>query len=99
MADFELVLLVFCYAQPPIMGFVLFLLARPALISRALAFQLRGVRKRQKSVRFFECAVYARLIGHLRYDIQILAFCALFIIYDVDLVFFLAEATHYELWG
>ena len=54
-------------------------------------------RIKKKSVRFFECAVYARLIGHLRYDIQILAFCALFIIYDVDLVFFLAEATHYEL--
>ena len=99
MGDFELALVVLCYAQPPILGFILFMVARPALISRALFLQLRGVRKRQKSVRFFECAVYSRLIGHLRYDLQVLAFCAVFIIYDVDLVFFLAEVTHYELWG
>jgi NADH:ubiquinone oxidoreductase subunit 3 (subunit A) len=50
-------------------------------------------------VRFFECAAYARLLGQLRYDLQVLALCAVFLLYDVDLVFFLAEATSQSWWA
>jgi NADH:ubiquinone oxidoreductase subunit 3 (subunit A) len=56
-----------------------------------------GVRQRLRNVRFFECAAVPRLVGTLRYNIQGLAFCGLFLIYDVDLVFFFAEGLMYEM--
>ena len=56
------------------------------------------MRRRLKSTRFFECAAYARLVGWLRYGTQGLALCAVFLIYDVDLVFFFAEVTTFDQW-
>ena len=55
-----------------------------------------GVRQRLRSTRFFECAAYSRLVGWLRYGTQGLALCAVFLIYDLDLIFFFAEMSAYD---
>ncbi len=57
-----------------------------------------GVRQRLRSTRFFECAAYSRLVGWLRYGTQGLALCAVFLIYDLDLIFFFAEMSTYDHW-
>ena len=92
-SDLLIVLLV--YAQPPLLGLLLAMVIRPALVDAAWFSRYMGARQRFRSTRFFECASYARLTGWLRYGTQSLALCAVFLIYDIDLVFFFAEMITY----
>jgi len=92
----DLAFLLFCYMQPPILGFILFMVARQGLINKALFSYQRAARKRFKNVRFFECGVYSRLLGALRYDLQALSFTVMFVLYDVDLFFFFSEVLFSE---
>lgn len=95
----EALFLVGVYTQPVLLGFILFFLARPGLLSRVLFLQLKAPRRRTKSTRFFECAAYSRLVGQFRLELLTLGLALAFIVYDVDLVFFLAEATCWQHWG
>jgi NADH:ubiquinone oxidoreductase subunit 3 (subunit A) len=52
---------------------------------------LTGARRHRKNARFFECAARPRLLGFFTYEVPLLAFCALFVLYDADLLFFLPE--------
>jgi NADH:ubiquinone oxidoreductase subunit 3 (subunit A) len=94
--SYETVLTVIVYVQPVIVGLALFLVYRKRLASRSLFSQQRGVRRHLKSIRFFECASFSRLIGQLHYDLPILALSVLFLLYDIDLVFFFAEAANWS---
>jgi len=94
----DLVVVVLVYAQPPLLGLILMFAVWARLTDSAWLAQSLGVRQRLRSTRFFECAAYSRLVGWLRYGTQGLALCAVFLIYDVDLVFFFAEATMFEQW-
>jgi NADH:ubiquinone oxidoreductase subunit 3 (subunit A) len=96
MCLFDTVVLVIVYIQPPVMGVLLALRFRPGLIDTAWWARSLGIRQRQKSTRFFECAAYSRLSGWVRYGTQSLALCAVFLLYDVDLVFFFTEVTAFE---
>jgi hypothetical protein len=93
----DLSVLAVVYAQPPLLGLLLATTLRPGLLSSAWLSRYLGVRQRTRSTRFFECAAYARLTGWLRYGTQSLGFCALFLLYDLDLIFFFAEMTAVEL--
>jgi len=99
MLDLEFILAVCMFAQPPFFGFIFFILARRGIASRFFFSFLKTTRKRFKSVKFFECAVYSRLVNAIQYDIYVLSFCVLFILYDVDLIFFFAEAISYDQWS
>lgn len=93
MLNVEFVLASVAFIQPPIFGFLFFSLSRSGLASRHLLALLKATRARHKSVKFFECASYARLLNTVQYDVFVLSFCVLFILYDVDLIFFFTEAT------
>lgn len=47
--------------------------------------------KKLKNTKYFECATYSQKTIYLRYDIQVLSLATMFIIYDVDLLFFISE--------
>ncbi len=96
MADLEFFIAVCMLAQPPFFGFIFFSVTRSGVASRFFFSYLKTTRKRFKSVKFFECAVYSRLLNSIQYDIYVLSFCVLFILYDVDLIFFVAEAVCFE---
>jgi len=85
--------------QPMLLALLLFLLTHQGVFTGNLFFKVLGVRQRSKSVRFFECAAYSRLVGHLRYNLQALSLLAVFVIYDVDLFFFVAEVITFDTWG
>jgi NADH:ubiquinone oxidoreductase subunit 3 (subunit A) len=99
MLDLEFILAVCMFSQPPFFGFLFFIVARAGVTSRFFFSYLKTTRKRFKSVKFFECAVYSRLVNSIQYDINVLSFCILFILYDVDLIFFFTEVTNFENWG
>lgn len=99
MSSPELCVLVAAYAQPVFVGWALFALTAAGVGAPYLLSRIAGARRRVKASRFFECAVYSRLPGQLKYDTQALGPLVAFLIYDVDLVFFLAEATHMPVWG
>jgi NADH:ubiquinone oxidoreductase subunit 3 (subunit A) len=84
------------FVQPPIFGFIFFALSRSGVAAKFFFSFLRATRVRYKSVKFFECAVYSRLVNSIQYDIFVLSFCILFILYDVDLIFFFTEVVCYE---
>ena len=100
-ADAALVAL--CYAQPPILGAVLFVAARRRLATSATLGSLGLVRQRRPGVRAFECAVAPRLGAgagaHPGAEGAAWAFVALFLIYDLDLLFFLSEAAFFHHWS
>jgi NADH:ubiquinone oxidoreductase subunit 3 (subunit A) len=92
----DVVVFFFIYAQPPLVGCVLALLVRRGLGVTPLFSWLSGSRRHRKNVRFFECAARPRLLSFFTYEIPMLAFCALFILYDADLLFFLPEVVSGE---
>jgi hypothetical protein len=96
MVTFDFFINLLILTQPLILGLVLFLLAHLGVFTNNFFFKNFGLRNHPKSVRFFECAAYSRLVGHLRYNIQALSLLAVFIIYDVDLFFFIAEVVAFE---
>ena len=99
MGELEFFIAVCMFAQPPFFGFIFFAVTRSGVASRFFFSFLKTTRKRFKSVKFFECAVYSRLINSVQYDIYVLSFCILFVLYDVDLIFFIGEAVCFEQWA
>ena len=96
-ADFYINLLVM--TQPALLGLLLFLISRQGIFVNNFIFKNLGLRHHNKSLRFFECAAYSRLVGHLRYNIQALSLLAVFIIYDIDLFFFITEVLTFDTWS
>jgi NADH:ubiquinone oxidoreductase subunit 3 (subunit A) len=99
MLSLEFVTACLAIMQPPIFGFLLFSLGRLGVGSKFFFSHLKSTRRRFKSVKFFECAVYSRLINQAQYDVVTLALCVLFILYDVDLIFFFTEAVCIGQWS
>lgn len=99
MLSAEFIVAFFMFLQPPVFGFLFFALVRNGIISTHLFSFLKTSRRRLQSVKFFECAAHPRLLNAVQYDIFILSFCVLFILYDVDLIFFFTEAVNYEGWS
>jgi hypothetical protein len=97
-------LLVVVYAQPPVLGAALFVLGKRRLASAAALGALGLGRQRRPGVRAFECAVAARLgVGGLGpqggSEGACWAFLALFLIYDLDFLFFLSEVVCFHHWA
>jgi|LauGreDrversion4_2_1035121.scaffolds.fasta_scaffold88720_3 NADH:ubiquinone oxidoreductase subunit 3 (subunit A) len=92
----ELGLIMLAYVQPVVIGLLLCLSWRIVLVDVLWFVGATALRQRLRSTRFFECAAYSRLGGWLRYSTQALGLVALFLLYDVDLLFFFSEVTHYE---
>jgi NADH:ubiquinone oxidoreductase subunit 3 (subunit A) len=93
MAWADTALFFFLYLQPPVLGLVLVLAVRRGLEVAPLFSWITGARRHRKGARFFECAARPRLVGFFSYEVPLLAFCALFILYDADLLFFLPEVV------
>ena len=92
----DTILLVIVYTQPFIMGLLVLIASRPRLSVFYWTTRNVSTRHHAKGTRFFECAAYPRLTGWLRYGTQGLALCAVFLLYDLDLVFFFSEVTNFE---
>lgn len=86
-------------AQPAVLGLLLYVSLRFHALAHSLFLTGTGARRRLAGVRFFECAALPRLVGRVRYTLPSLALCVLFVLYDVDLIFFLAETTAFEQWS
>ena len=87
------------FLQPPIFGFLFFALVRNGITNAHLFAFLKTTRRRTTGVKFFECATHSRLINAAQYDIFIVALCVLFVLYDIDLVFFFTEAVAIDSWS
>ena len=94
----DVVALLVFYGQPPIIGLILVLAMRRGLSLSPYFNWVSGARRHRKGARFFECGVRPRLQAQFSYEVPLLTFCALFVLYDADLIFFLPEATACELW-
>jgi NADH:ubiquinone oxidoreductase subunit 3 (subunit A) len=96
MLTWEFVLIVVTLIQPPIVGLLLLGLTRLSLISTSFGSFTKTTRRRLYSAKFFECAAHPRLLHAAHYDIVAISLCVVFVLYDVDLVFFFVEAVCFE---
>lgn len=99
MLDLDLSLMLIFYVQPPVLAYIIFLLTKNFIFNFTWFENISNVKKKRKSIKFFECSVYSRLINYYKYDIHCLIFCILFILYDVDLVFFFSEVIFLDNWS
>lgn len=88
----DVVLLLFLYVQPPLIGLLLLFATRRGLSVLPYFSWVTGARRHRKGARFFECGARPRLLSFFSYEIPMLTFCGLFVLYDADLFFFLPEA-------
>jgi NADH:ubiquinone oxidoreductase subunit 3 (subunit A) len=99
MLDFDFILSLISYIQPPILTYIIFFFTKNFIFNFSWFEQLSFIKKKKKSIKFFECSVYSRLINYYHYDIHCLIFCILFILYDVDLIFFFSEIIFFDTWS
>lgn len=83
--------------QPLFIGIIFFLYSGFGL--SALVPYLGGSRDNKIGLRFYECTASSRGTPYINYDLFVVAFCVLFLIYDVDLIFFLSEVTYVSSWS
>ena len=93
MGALDLVIAGIASLQPILLAFIIAATARMGVSLKFFFVNFDGARTRIRAVKFFECASHSRLVASARYDISSLLFCALFIIYDVDLLYFVFEVT------
>lgn len=99
MFDLDFVIMLICYIQPPVLSYIIFVFTKNSVFSYSWFEQLSFIKKKKKSIKFFECSAYSRLINYYQYDIHCFIFCILFILYDVDLIFFFSESVFIESWS
>lgn len=104
MLTMEGAITVLVYLQPPVIGIVFFCVAWRRLTSSQVYSVLGLIRQRRPAVRAFECAVPSRLGqggagAQNGVELSCQAFLALFLLYDLDYLFFLSEAVHYYHWS
>ena len=100
MAISELLLLILSCAQPAIIGLLAFVGLGRQVSSKDLAQSLSSMHQKLGVYRSYECATYSRLNGLVKYQISFFSIVVAYIVYDIDLVFFVAEVVmvpHYGL--
>lgn len=55
-----------------------------------------NIRKKNNNLNYFECSSYSKNKFIISYDIFIICLATLFIIYDVDLIFFLTQTLNIQ---
>ena len=58
-----------------------------------------NIRNKQLTTKFYECSTYSKLSGNFSYNIYSISTCVIFIVYDVDVVFFVPEITNISLYS
>jgi len=87
------VILVSCL-QPALLGVLVWVGGGRWLGSLAPTAPLSAPRSRGADLRLFECATSGRLTSTVEFGINTLALCMAFLLYDVDVFFFLPAAAH-----
>lgn len=99
MLDLDFFILIFCYLQPIFLAYIIFNFTKNNIFFYSWFDQLFYIKKKKKSVKFFECAAYVRRLNFFQFDIHYIIFCVIFIIYDIDLIFFLSESFFITFWS
>lgn len=97
--DFELVVGLLAFLQLAGLLGVVGLLGRAVWGGSIEGRWAGSTRRRSRNVQFFECAAYGRLASHFKYEIPGLSVCLLFLLYDLDLCFFIVEVLGCLSWG
>lgn len=99
MFTLDLFVILFSIIQPSIFGLFLFLFIRSAIPGKLFFSSLKNAKKRYKGTRFFECATFPRLLGKVKYELHTLTFIVAFVVYDVDLLFFISGSILVDSWS
>ena len=99
MFDMDFFIICICYLQPVIISYFIFNMTKNSVFLYSWFEQITFIKKKKKSVKFFECASYSRRFSVFQFDIHYIIFCVIFIVYDVDLVFFISESFFLVFWS
>jgi hypothetical protein len=95
----DCLLLLFVLAQPHLLTTVAMVVGRLRALALVWAEWVVLLRSRSRGIRFFECSAITRQLGLLRYSNVSTGLCVLFVLYDLDLLFFFAEMVAMIVWA
>lgn len=99
MGSIEFVLLITANLQLVILLGLLYFKVPSSFFTFSWLKRLKGQKNERRGGKFYECSVRPRLVTKVQYNLPILGFCVLFIIYDVDLIFFMPMVVSSAVWS
>lgn len=99
MGSLEFFLLIASVMQLVVLLSLLYFKMPSAFANFSWLKRLKTQKNSRRGGKFYECSVRPRLLTKVQYNLPILGFCILFIIYDVDLIFFMPMVTSTALWS
>ena len=94
MFSFEFLILCISCFQPLVLGILVFI-GIGNITTKIFLNKAGSIRSKLSSFRFYECATYSRLTSMVVYGSQFFSIFLAFLIYDVDLIFILAEVIFF----
>lgn len=77
---------------------VMFILFKKSILLFPWLGSFYNEKKKRINLKFFECSSFSKSISYFQYDLHCFIFCFLFILYDVDMVFFISETIFFNKW-
>lgn len=93
MSYFDLIIVIIACFQPIIIGFVVTIGISQVTLSFSVFKKLSAHKSKVTSTRLYECSTNYRLAHFVIFELNAIALVLLYLIYDVDFMFFLAETT------
>lgn len=94
MFNFDLFIIILSCTQPFLIGFIVIFSFNSFFYNTFFYTIYNNLRSKTINFKLYECSTNSRLNSKFIYKIFNLSTCVVFIVYDVDLLFFLAEMTN-----
>lgn len=95
MFNFDLFIIILSCTQPFIIGYIVIFSFNSFFYNIFFYSIFNNLRSKTINTKLYECATNSRLNSKFIYKIFNMSTCVLFIVYDVDLIFFLSEMTNF----
>ena len=90
---FDLIIIIISAIQPLIIGFLVLLSIKNYFYNFFFFKYYNNLRIKTITTKLYECSTYSKLTTKYSYNIYTLSSCIMFLVYDVDLIFFFSETT------
>lgn len=92
---FDLLIIILASVQPLIIGFLVLFSIKNYFYNFFFFKYYNAHRVKTITTKLYECSTYSKLTSKYTYSIYTLSSCIMFIVYDVDLIFFFSETNSF----
>lgn len=92
---YDMFIIILASVQPLIVGFLVIFSIKNYFYSFFFYRYYNAIRVKTITTKLYECSTYSKLTSKYSYSIYTLSSCVMFIVYDVDLIFFFSETNSF----